>query len=384
MSTGSGSVGAPLYEQIKHTLRAAIAAEEYDADRPFITEREVCARFGVSTTTAVRALNELVVEGVLFRRRGRGTFVADRRAEPRPGGGAGPDRLVACIMHGQGPHRSAILAGVQSACTGLGYRLLLFDSAGNPEQEAAALREAAACRVAGVVLYPVQGQPNVEQLDELRRAAVPVVMVDRYRPDVATDAVVIDNYAVGYAITNELIRLGHRRIATLWHETQCTAVRDRLTGHLQALREHELPHLPALTELHDYADLPNEPRRRRLRSLLDMNDPPTVLLCAHGYLVATAINDLIGLGVDIPEQVDLAGMDNAGPYDLLPLTSAAAVLPSEEMGSKAMQLLAKRIEEKNPHHAREHIVLPVRITTRESAPGHLRVVGRPKDLTPTG
>ena len=288
MSTGSGSVGVPLYEQIKHTLRAAIAADEYDADRPFITEREVCARFGVSTTTAVRALNELVVEGVLFRRRGRGTFVADRRAEPGPGGGAGPDRLVACIMHGQGPHRSAILAGVQSACTGLGYRLLLFDSAGNPEQEAA------------------------------------------------------------------------------------------------ALREHDLPHLPALTELHDYADLPDEPRRRRLRSLLDMNDPPTVLLCAHGYLVATAINDLIGLGVDIPDQVDLAGMDNAGPYDLLPLTSAAAVLPSEEMGSKAMQLLAKRIEEKNPHHAREHIVLPVRVTTRESAAGHLRVVGRPKDLTPTG
>jgi len=204
--------------------------------------------------------------------------------------------------------------------------------------------------------------------------------VDRYRPDIATDAVLADNYAVGYALTNELIRLGHRRIGTLWHETQCTAIHDRLTGHLQALREHELPHLPALTELHNYADLPLERRRARLQTLLAGDDRPSVLLCAHGYLVAAAISDLIALRVDIPEQIDLASMDNAGPYDLLPITAAAAVLPSREMGITAMRLLARRIESENPDRGMEHIVLPVQITTRESAPGHLRVVGRPKDL----
>src|SRR3712207_6188271 len=72
--------GSPLYRHVKQELLAAIARGEYVADQPFITQREVCERFDVSTTTAVRALNELVAEGELVRRRGLGTFVAPKPA----------------------------------------------------------------------------------------------------------------------------------------------------------------------------------------------------------------------------------------------------------------------------------------------------------------
>src|SRR6185437_1363988 len=104
---------APLYRRIKRDLRAAIARNEYRSDTPFVTQRELCERYGVSTTTAVRALNELVMEGVLVRQRGRGTFVADN-ATSRP---VGRDRTVACIIHGlEGPHNSAVVSGVETVC----------------------------------------------------------------------------------------------------------------------------------------------------------------------------------------------------------------------------------------------------------------------------
>jgi DNA-binding LacI/PurR family transcriptional regulator len=113
--------------------------------------------------------------------------------------------------------------------------------------------------------------------------------------------------------------------------------------------------------------------------LLDSAAPPTVFLCSNGYVLATAANDLLQLGVEIPGQVDLAGMDDAGPYDVLPLTAVAASLPSEEMGRRAMRLLADRIGTDDPYRDVENVVLPAEFRTREASPAYLRAVS----ATPT-
>ncbi len=72
--------GVALFAWVKQELLESIARGEFSRDEPFITQREIVERFGVSTTTAIRALNELVTDGIVVRRRGRGTFVAERPA----------------------------------------------------------------------------------------------------------------------------------------------------------------------------------------------------------------------------------------------------------------------------------------------------------------
>jgi LacI family transcriptional regulator len=200
-------------------------------------------------------------------------------------------------------------------------------------------------------------------------------MVDRYRPDLATDAVVADNLAAGRELTAALIDAGHRTIATLWDETDVTSVRDRLAGHIQALREHGIPVRPDLTVLRRYHGQPADARRALLAQLLNSPQPPTVLLCANGYALATAAQDLVALGLEIPGDVDLAGMDDAGPFDVLPLTAAAISLPSREMGRRAMRLLHARVADPGGAAGTELVVLPVTVQTRRSSVGHLRVVG---------
>ncbi len=371
----------PLYEQVKRELLAAIASGEYSPGVPFVTQREICERFGVSHATAVRALNDLAAEGHVVRRRGQGTFVAERveRVERAgQGGRTGPgrrDRQVACVLQTPGPHVSAVLAGAEAVCAELGYRLYLRYCEGDPQREAAALRDALDDEVGGILVYPAQGHDDTGAYADVLRSGTPLVMIDRYRPELACDAVVADNFATGRELTEALIGAGHTVMATLWDETEATSVRDRLAGHVHALREHGLPVRPDLTVLRRYRDLPDAQRRERLAELLGGERPPSVLVCANGFTLATAAEDLLALGREVPGDLDLAGMDDAGPFDILPLTAASVAQPSRELGSAAMRLLHRRVSAAEPRPEPELLVLPVRVRTRHAAPGHLRLVG---------
>lgn len=70
-----------------------------------------------------------------------------------------------------------------------------------------------------------------------------------------------------------------------------------------------------------------------LRPVLESAEPPTaVLCCANGYVVAAAAKDLVALGNDVPADIALAGMDDAGPFDLLPLTTLSTSTHTHHSG----------------------------------------------------
>ena len=69
---------APLYLQLQKVLREAIRARVFVADDAIPPERDLAEAFDVSRITVRKAIDGLVNEGLLTRRRGAGTFVAAR------------------------------------------------------------------------------------------------------------------------------------------------------------------------------------------------------------------------------------------------------------------------------------------------------------------
>lgn len=65
----------PLYYQVKNLLEEKIRLEEWEPGYQLPTEKELAALLNVSTITVKRAVHELVNKGILFRQRGKGTFV---------------------------------------------------------------------------------------------------------------------------------------------------------------------------------------------------------------------------------------------------------------------------------------------------------------------
>ena len=70
---------SPLYEQLAEKLKSDIAAGVYSAGGCIPSEEALCEAYRVSRVTVRKALLHLVREGLLIRKQGKGTFIAEKR-----------------------------------------------------------------------------------------------------------------------------------------------------------------------------------------------------------------------------------------------------------------------------------------------------------------
>lgn len=71
----------PLYSQVHAWLVGSIRRGVWVPGEPIPSERELSAKLGVSRATLRQAIEQLAQEGLLVRRQGRGTFVAEPKLE---------------------------------------------------------------------------------------------------------------------------------------------------------------------------------------------------------------------------------------------------------------------------------------------------------------
>ncbi len=74
-----GELMTTLYDQVKRTIRDQIQRGVYKSGSKIPSEAQLVNTLGVSAITVRRALRDLVIEGLLIGRQGRGVFVADNR-----------------------------------------------------------------------------------------------------------------------------------------------------------------------------------------------------------------------------------------------------------------------------------------------------------------
>jgi len=77
----------PIYEQVKSEIRRLAAIGVVRAHDPLPSIRELAAEALINPNTVARAYRELEQEGLIYTQKGRGSFLAARRAQD-------PDRVL--------------------------------------------------------------------------------------------------------------------------------------------------------------------------------------------------------------------------------------------------------------------------------------------------
>ena len=363
---------ATKYRQVYEELHAGILDGRYRPGQKLPSEAQLMRKYDVSRTTVIRAFRDLEAVGMVLRRRGSGTFVAEPSGAVR-----GPDLALfapfvergadLAYVEGLIHQHLAHLAGEHHA------RLMLQCVSGGGFTWAQRLRDATAIvrgsDVRGVLYYPAelpdeQMHLNRWAVDSLKGAGMAVVLIDRDivpTPDRSEfTRIGFDNRRGGYLLTDHLIRQGCRRIAFVGIPEASTAVADRLAGYHEALRRHGLAAEEGLVRSADEPELSEQ----FCRSLMDEARPDAIIGKMDRF-AALVGRHLMRMGLRIGRDVKLAGFDDDPIAGLLPVPLTTIRLPAKPFAEAAYQAAMLRIQE--PDAAPRQIIIDVELVVRESS-----------------
>ena len=353
----------PKYLRIIETLRQSIEGGRYRNGVRLPSEAELMRRFSVSRMTVVKAMQHLQQEGLLVRRAGSGTYASDTESNQKP--------VFGLIIPDLGRTEifEPICQGMSASPNASGHSLSWGHSAGgeSKEDEAEHLCEQyIEQRVSGVFFAPVEfgsrrEQVNRRVLKALKNAHIPVVLLDRCVLDYPArsdyDIVGLDNRRAGYVMTNHLIQQGAKRVGFFAVEGSAETVDDRIAGYREALYAREMPLDREMVLRADPADAATLSSRIAEKKI-------DALLCANDLTAAHVMRTLLALGLRIPDDIRIAGIDDVRYAELLPVPLTTLHQPCRDIGATAIATMLDRIS--NPHLPARSVLLNGSLVVRQS------------------
>jgi DNA-binding LacI/PurR family transcriptional regulator len=335
---------ADVYSRIKQDITEAIRSGELAEGTRVPSEIELVEKYGVARHQTRQALRDLEMAGWLVRRRGSGTYVAPG-APVGAMAGVRRNKTVALVFPRMSRYMRDVSAGFIQSMSDSGFDVITYNLCSKPDEasEAAYLKRVHESGIAGLVAWIEYNSPDVRQLlADMRVRRFPIVQVDRYLPDVEADFVVSDNEDLGYRLTKALIDRGHRVIAFGGvMRRDVSSVRDRMAGYEKALRDASLPFEEAY--IGNIASYEGSNISNALAHLMARRERPTAIVCAHDRSASCVSTELSALGYRVPEDVELAAVDDQSPEALSGLPMLAMSQCGYEVGSQCAEVLLARI-----------------------------------------
>lgn len=216
----------------------------------------------------------------------------------------------------------------------------------------------AAGSFAGIILTaPLSDDRHV--LGQIEQRGIPCVRIAPMLDPDRGCTVIMDEYDAARAITEHLLRKGHRRIGLVRGPRVHLVSLRRYNGYAAALGGKGLRLDPALIVQGDFS---RQSGREQAAALFAAR--PTAIFASNDEMAVGVIDAAHAAGVDIPGQISLVGFDdNAIARTVRPrLTSVRQ--PLEEMGEAACKLLVDRI--RHPSTTSRHEQVPFEIVERDS------------------
>ena len=238
------------------------------------------------------------------------------------------------------PVYTTMVGAIQEVARAHGLRLLLHSTGADRDDELAMVRDLKHRYVDGLILASLD--LTDDHVEELGRAAAPVVVIGRPAKGTPVDTVHAHSRKGAAAAVRHLCATGRSRIAFVNGPEHTVPGASRRLGYLDGLRSCGLERDDALIEV--ASDFMAEPGRRAAEALLDRVRPDAIL-GANDLLAVGVLAALHERGLDVPGEVALAGMDDSALCELTWPSLTSVDLGSAARARIAAELLLDRIEE---------------------------------------
>jgi GntR family transcriptional regulator of arabinose operon len=334
----------PLYLQVKELIKEYLRKGNYPLGGQLPTNHEFSELMNVSQLTVQKAVNTLVKEGVLYTRRGKGTFVQNLsssvRSKPQIG------IYATMIPTIQGNTVAAFVNALDDLVfSKRGDHMFLCNSQYDLEREITLL-DSLLERSIDVLIYQINPLLFIRpvfvhaidfRLQKFLSAGVPVIMIDRFvKPD-RYDTVEPDKTRMAELQVAHLLELGHRRLLFVGFETISQVIEAgwKKTAAMLGLGADQAKLLLVPEEEKDAIS-------RGLDQVLAGGWPFTAIVASTDGVAVSCYQHLKSLGIQCPRDISIIGADNLEHVQAMDFPMTTVWSEPDEIARQVQFLIEER------------------------------------------
>ncbi|MCI8544170.1 MAG: GntR family transcriptional regulator [Lachnospiraceae bacterium] len=330
-----------LYEIIIDSILKKIDQNQFSFETPICTEIQLMEEFQVSRITAKRAITELEYQGILYRKRGVGSFVVrdifQKRAKMSNPASNTPAVFAFLLPYTFKQNNIFnMIAKINAKFNSSNCFLSLFITDGNRSKERMILKQLLEQNIAGILLYPASTDLHLDLLNQFVFRNIPVIISDQPVTTPYLYNILCDNVMGARKLAEHLISLGHRKICFFSEKSIASvpSVAERLGGYLEALR---CAGLSAESEyiISRVTDTSAESLQEYIHTL--KSSGVTAIICENDGVASRLIKVCGSLSLKVPKDISICGFCN--DYDHITSICQNEELMAEHIGDIFLESL---------------------------------------------
>ncbi len=242
-----------------------------------------------------------------------------------------------------GPFFGIMLSNIEKELRSAGKRVVITAGHSDEKKERDCIEFLLGSSCDALILH-VYSVPD-HFLIGLNGGPVPIILLNRYIPEMADRCISLDNEHGGYIAAKCLLERGHTQIAYISGPHWKVDSFKRLTGHKRALAEFGIEIDERLTFEGDYEEASG---RQAMKHFLQLGIPFTGVVCANDEMAAGALDTGRTQGLMVPDDISVIGYDNVDFTNYLNPKLSSIDCRIDEMG-----LMAARCTLKNAYGERD-------------------------------
>ena len=237
-----------------------------------------------------------------------------------------------------GPYYGPIMAGVERALRQHHKHLLIASSHATEQDEREGIDFLLDRRCDALIL--LSEALTDDELIEISRQKIPVILLNRFIPEVLDKCVFLDNELSGRQATQHLIDQGHKKIACVTGPLWKKDARDRLQGYRLTLAQNGIKFDERMVVEGNFNESGGIDAVKKLT--LRQQDYTAIFSC-NDEMAAGIIETLRLQGIKVPEDISVIGHDDVNfAYYMAPKLSTIR-FPIQEMAITATNMLLQQV-----------------------------------------
>jgi LacI family transcriptional regulator len=210
------------------------------------------------------------------------------------------------------------------------------------------------------IIAPVAG--TEEQIENIISKGVPVVLMDRYFPELNVDCVHIDNFNAACKAVKQLIRNNRTRIGMVAYDTTQSHMQERKQGYKAVLKEEKIRFRKEWLVEASYQNIEKDVAAK-LKGLLSPLKVDALFFATNSLAVA-GLKEITKMGIKVPDELAIISFDENDAFDFFysPVTYISQSL--SDIGKETVKLILERLHSQSKE--RSNVIVEAQLIVRKS------------------